>query len=764
MCILFHRAAVACAIWALWGWGGFRVALGQEGAAKAGTAAKAPARKPYGIEHRVPWTTSKIHGTPEPPPPYRVDLAFKNLKFEEPLELAPSPRGDRLYVVQRRGKIYWFENRPDVNRPELLMDLGKTAYGLALHPKFDENGYVYVVYVLDPDKPSLTGTRLARFTAGAPDRRTCDPKSEKVLLEWPSGGHNGGCLTFGPDGYLYIVTGDGSGIADELQTGQDISDLLGAILRIDVDRPTAARPYSIPPDNPFAGAAGARPEIWAYGLRQPWKINFDREERLWAGEVGQDLWESLHIIQRGGNYGWSVVEGSHPFRPERKRGPTPILAPLVEHTHADFRSITGGHVYYGSRLPELRGAYIYGDYDTGRIWGLRYDGQKVIWNQELVDTSLRVIDFCQDRAGEVFILDWVSGQIHQLVKAEAAPTRHAFPRKLSETGLFASVKDHQPAPGLIPYSVNSALWSDGAHKERFLALPGDSKIELDSIIYPQPAPGSTPGWRFPDGTVVVKTFSLETEPGNPSSRRRIETRLLHFEQLAGTEEVGDQYWRGYTYVWNDDQTDAVLVDAAGLDQDYELADPEQPGGKRIQKWHFPSRAECTLCHTMPAKYVLGLNTAQMNKDHDYGGVIANQLATFEHLGLFTKPLPDRPERLPKLADHEDPSAPLDARARAYLQSNCSHCHRKWGGGNAEFQLLATLPLEETGALNARPGQGEFGVQDARIIAPGDPARSLLLYRMRKLGLGRMPHVASNVVDETAAKLIEEWIRQLPAAR
>jgi hypothetical protein len=161
---------------------------------------------------------------------------------------------------------------------------------------------------------------------------------------------------------------------------------------------------------------------------------------------------------------------------------------------------------------------------------------------------------------------------------------------------------------------------------------------------------------------------------------------------------------------------------------------------------------------------LGLNTAQMNKDHDYGGVIANQLATFEHLGLFTKPLPDRPERLPKLADHEDPSAPLDARARAYLQSNCSHCHRKWGGGNAEFQLLATLPLEETGALNARPGQGEFGVQDARIIAPGDPARSLLLYRMRKLGLGRMPHVASNVVDETAAKLIEEWIRQLPAAR
>jgi hypothetical protein len=155
--------------------------------------------------------------------------------------------------------------------------------------------------------------------------------------------------------------------------------------------------------------------------------------------------------------------------------------------------------------------------------------------------------------------------------------------------------------------------------------------------------------------------------------------------------------------------------------------------------------------------VLGLNTEQMNKDHDYGGVIANQLATFDHLKLFTKPLPKKPAELPRIADHQDASQPLDARARAYLHSNCSHCHRKWGGGNAEFQLLVTLPVKELGILDVRPGHGEFGLREARLLSPGHPDRSLIHHRMTLLSLGRMPHVASNVVDEEAVKLIGDWI-------
>jgi uncharacterized repeat protein (TIGR03806 family) len=314
---------------------------------------------------------------------------------------------------------------------------------------------------------------------------------------------------------------------------------------------------------------------------------------------------------------------------------------------------------------------------------------------------------------------------------------------------------------VIPYSVNAPLWSDHAIKERFLAIPGEGRIEYNAIEYPQPAPGAPRGWKFPDGTVIVKTFSLELEPGNPASRRRLETRILHFEKVPGTEEVGDQYWHGYTYVWNDEQTDAILLDAGGLDRKFTIRDPKAPGGRREQTWHFPSRAECTLCHTLPAKFVLGVNTLQMNRDHDYGGVVANQLSTLERLGLFTQPLPERPEKLPRLVNYEDETLPLDQRARSYLHANCAHCHMKWGGGNADFQLLATLPLDQLGILNTRPGQGSLDVADARIVVPGQPERSLLWLRMNRLGLGRMPHIASSVIDEPAVRLIHDWIKQMP---
>jgi putative heme-binding domain-containing protein len=164
---------------------------------------------------------------------------------------------------------------------------------------------------------------------------------------------------------------------------------------------------------------------------------------------------------------------------------------------------------------------------------------------------------------------------------------------------------------------------------------------------------------------------------------------------------------------------------------------------------------------MAAKYALGTQTLQLNRDHDYGGVVANQLRTFDHVGLFTKPLPAAPEELPRLVDYRDAGAELNLRARSYLHANCSHCHRKWGGGNADFQLLATLDLAETGTVGARPTQGSFNLPNARIVAPHDPYRSVLFYRMSKLGPGRMPRIGSGVVDEAGVKLIHDWIAQLP---
>ncbi len=721
--------------------------------------------KATGIEKRVIWNNLHIHGTPDPPNPYTTQLAFPKLKFFEPLAFSWVPGTNRYAIATRPGKIYTFENQRNTETKDLLIDLKRTVFGVVMHPKFASNGYFYVVSVTDQEHPE--GSRLSRFQVTSRKPLSATLKSEQIILKWKSGGHNGGCLRFGPDGYLYLATGDGSGIADQLQTGQDLTDLLGAILRIDVDHNEEGRNYRIPADNPFVSRKNARGEIYSYGHRQVWKYSFDKPTgALWAGEIGQDLWEMIYRIEKGGNYGWSVQEGTHPFRPQRPKGPTPILKPVIEHSHEDFRSITGGFVYHGSRLPELKGRYIYGGYDTGRIWGFRFLERpdprgKVIDHYELANTQIRLVAFAQDPAGEIIMLDFAGGQLHQLVKAPPVTQTKPFPRKLSETGLFASTKDHQPAPGLIPYSGKAPRWSDHALIDRFIAIPGKAQIEFDTVTYPQPAPGAPPGWRFPDGTVLVKTFSLEMEAGNPKSARRLETRILHHERMPGEEnQYGAQVWRGYTYIWNGEQTDATLLPSGGLNQEFTVRDPAAPGGERKQVWRFPSRAECTLCHTMASKYVLGVNTLQMNKNHDYHGVVANQLDTLNHLGIFSKPLAKPVSQYPQLSNYEDKKVKLADRARSYLHANCSHCHRKWGGGNAEFQLLASLPLNQTGTLNTPPGQGKFGLQQPALLVAGKPEQSLIYHRMTRLGLGRMPHVGSNVRHQNAVNLVRDWIKQL----
>ncbi len=727
----------------------------------AAGAKPAPQRAAWGLEKRELWTTNRIHGSPEPPDPFTTQVAFPKLQLFEPLSVAYLAPSRRFVVATRPGKLVSFENRPDVASADLVLDIGKTTYGCALHPRLEQQPYLYVTYILEPGKTEDKGSRLSRFKLTQLDPPLADPSSEQILLEWPSGGHNGGCIRFGPDGYLYLATGDGSGIADWLLTGQELHDLLGAILRIDVDRRQGDQPYAIPADNPFVNTPGARGEIWSFGHRQVWKFSFDRAGRLWAGEVGQDLWEMVYLIQRGGNYGWSVREGRYPFRPERPKGPGEFIPPLVEHPHSDFRSLTGGFVCYSERLPELTGAYIYGDYDTGKLWALRYDGQKVTEHRQLADSQLRIVEFAQDGEGEVYLVDFAGGGFHRIVPAPPQADTPPFPRKLSETGLFTSTQDHQPAPGLIPYSVNAPLWSDGAEKERFIALPGDGQIEFDDVLYPHGRDYPDHGWRFPDGTILVKTFTIDMEAGNPASRRRLETRILQYRKMPGNDdEYGAQYWFGYTYVWNDEQTDADLLAAEGLDRKLVIKDAQAPGGTREQVWRFPSRTECTLCHTMAAKYVLGVTTPQMNKDHDYDGVIANQLATLEHLGVFKEQLPQRPEELPRLVDYRDEQADLHLRARSYMHANCAHCHRIWGGGNAEFELHASIPLTETKAVDTLPGQGTFNLQDPRIIVPGDPARSLVYQRMQLPGLGRMPHVASSVVDREAVELLRAWLETL----
>ncbi len=700
--------------------------------------------RPFGLTNRVPLTTSRVVGSPDPPLPMRAKPAFTKLKFTHPVFVEREPGSDRLVVVEQAGRAVVFENTPDIATTNVFCEIPEhETYSLCFHPGFATNNFVYFFANGAINTPKKKANRIFRFTVTGESPRRCDPASKTLIIEWESNGHNGGQMDFGLDGMLYISAGDGTSDSDGWVTGQDISDLNSGVLRLDVEHPDAGRGYSVPKDNPFWNIPDARPELWAFGFRNPWRLTVDRQTGdIWVGDVGQDLWEMIEVVQRGANYGWSVNEGSHPFQPLRKRGPVPISPPAIEHPHAEARSITGGIVYYGNRFKDLRGAYIYGDYGTGKIWGARYAKGRVTWQRELGDTPHQIVGFGEGQHGEIFYVDY-AGTLFELETAPPEKVKTRFPQKLSETGLFTSVRKHTPQPALIPYSVNSPLWSDGAYKERFIALPGTNQIEFTE--------GGA--WKFPEQTVLVKSFSLEREAGNPASRRRLETRLLVLQQNE---------WVGYTYLWNDSQTDATLINAAGTDRTYTIKDKSAPGGSRKQTWHFPSRAECMVCHSRAGQFVLGLTTPQMNREHDYGGVRDNQLRAMEHIGLFkARKLPKAPDKYAHLTDPYDPAQPLEARARSYLQSNCAHCHVEAGGGNSAINLAQSAKTDAMRAIGVEPIHDKFGLPDARIIAPGKPDSSVLLHRIAKLGIGRMPPLASSVVDDAAVKVIRDWIASLP---
>ncbi len=708
-----------------------------------------------GPSTRVPWTGSKLNGTPDAPPPYAVELAFPRLKHELPVALAHAEGSGRLFVGELHGRIVSFPNDPTATRADLAIDIAKThpdftaLYGLAFHPKFDENRYLYVCYVRKNEQPD--GSVVSRFAMSRTDPPIVDPASETVLLRFYSGGHNGGCLVFGKDGYLYISTGDAASPSppDPMDTGQDCSDLLSSVLRIDVDRPDPGKPYGIPPDNPFVKTPNVRPEIWAFGFRNPWRMSIDRTTGdLWVGDVGWELWEMVHKVKRGGNYGWSVMEGPQPVRVESRRGPTPILPPLTTHPHSEAASITGGYVYHGTRLPELAGAYIYGDFQTGLIWGLRCDGDKITWRQELARSPLHLVAFGESRDGELFLIDHDrTHQVYRLVPNPVAKQKPNFPRRLSETGLFDSTRDHRMSPGVIGYTVNSELWADGATADRYLAVPGDGRVGLDLQGY----------WRFPEGSVLLRTVYVGGLDRKAVRRRRVETQVLH---------LLDNAWRPYSYVWNDDQADAVLADGKGTTLTIAMEDPAVPGGHHDRSYRVHARAECILCHNpwvekkttiygVQSASPLGMNTSEMNVMKNGSGGPVDQLKALQHIGLLD--WKSEPASLPRLVNPYDESASLAHRARSYLQTNCAHCHQSNAGGTANIALGFDVPIEKTQTVDVRPIQGTFNIAGARIIAPGEPSRSVLYYRVAKVGGGRMPRVGSNHVDERAARMIHDWI-------
>ena len=723
----------------------------------AGPAAAADPPQPSkaGIATRVPWTTSRITGTPDPPLPYTTEPAFPSLKFKKCLDLAQPAGSDRFFVLEQSGKIYSFPSgKPDVQKADLVVDLKMgiedlaSTYAITFHPDYAKNRFCYVCCIKARNKDDIKarnkddGSQIVRLKVADTDPPTIDPKNATTIITWLSGGHNGCCLKFGPDGYLYISTGDAAPAnpPDKLQAGQDVTNLLSAILRIDVDHADKGRKYRIPSDNPFVDLEGARGEIWAYGFRNPWRMSFDRKTGdLWVGDVGWELWEMLDLIERGANYGWGVTEGNQSINPEWPRGPTPILPPTIDHSHTESSSITDGLTYYGSRLRGLDGHHIYSDYDTGKFWAFRWKDGKVTEHREISDTTHRVVGFGEDNEGEFYFLDHAAGTIHRMIPNAIQNQNRAFPRKLSESGLFADFAKQVPAAGVIPYSINAEPWADYALGERFVAVPNNGSVK----------PGS-PAWSFSKDAVLVKTLSLDMEQGNPKSRRRVETQILHFD---GSE------WQPYSYRWNDEQTDALLLDATGTEHTFDIVDPSAAGGKRKQKWRFSGRAECQRCHNRWAGPPLAFNTPQLNREQTYNGVSMSQLEALALIGVLESPIATKGR--PELADPSDPSAHVASRARAYLQVNCAHCHRLHAGGAVLSKMHYDVKLKDTNMVGWRPSQGTFGIHAAQIIAPGDPFRSVLLYRMSKLGGGRMPYIGSFEVDRNGIALMAEWLREIP---
>lgn len=702
---------------------------GGDGGAAGGGSTSPPA--PFGLE-----TRSIVSGLTFPAEAVQssevgVERAFPNLTFTDPLALVEAP-GDpgRRYVATHGGEVWVFSSDNNTTSKRLFLDLTDVtkAYdeeglvSLTFDPNYASNGYFYVQYVANVGFPTPGDTVIARFHAD-PATATADRGSELRLLQFKqanSTGHKAGDLVFGPDGMLYVVVGYGDVAGDPNNYAQNLGSLLGKILRI---TPTGG----IPADNPFVGTPGARGEIWAYGMRNPFRIAFDPETGLlWASDVGQYNWEEVDVIKKGGNYGWRVYEGTHVYT-DTDPVPPNLVPPVYEYDHSQGCAIIGGYVYRGAKLAGYQGRYFYTDYCSGKLWALTQDNGAFVRNDVVGQIPGNPTSFGQDSSGELYVTSF-DGNIYRLVPG-VATGGGSFPQHLSETGLFTDTAVLTPTAGLIEYQVNAPLWSDGASKRRWFALPGSQKITFS-------AAGN---WTWPTGTVLVKHFEI-TQPGG--AKKRMETRVL-------VNHTGG--WQGYSYRWNDAGTDADLL-PDGLSVNVTVADG---GGGHEQVYEYPSRSACLECHNSGAR-VLGLRTAQVNRDHDFGSVTDNQLRSYNHIGLFTADI-GSVATYERLAEPADTSASLPKRARAYLDGNCAQCHRPGGLASTTMDLRASTAIENTGIRDTMPQKGDLGIADARIVAPGAKERSVLWQRMRNTDGTRMPPLATHVVDADAVALIGAWI-------
>jgi uncharacterized repeat protein (TIGR03806 family) len=720
-------------------------------------------------------------------------VAFTNLLFTNSVGLTFVPASNKatnqLCVWEREGKIWTFENAPDVSQKKLVLDLSNQCQGwddsgllgVAFHPGFATNHFIFVYYTWVapgtvagspttrpiPNLPNTYHDRLERYTLD--ENGIAIPSSVKIFVDltnqtvW----HHGGGMFFHPrNGFLYWTDGDNS-VSDNDQVIN--KSLYSGVFRIDVDRrggnvshEIPRQPqngftanYFIPNDNPFVGQPNVLEEFFCLGLRSPHRMTYDSTSgKIFIGDVGESSREEIDVINPGEsalNFQWNYCEGNLGKMPKSFIGIS--RGPILDYPHTDGRAVIGGYVYRGKEFTrDLGGKYIFGDNVLRTIWALddtTTPAQKIVLcvmpkgdgpNSGTDYTGLS--SFGTDANGEIYFcqMSSIGGKIFTLQRGGPPPPAHPIPKLLSQTGAFADLQNLTPADFLIPYSVNSPLWSDGALKQRWFVLPQNSKINFSE----------NGEWKFPAGTVFVKNFALPIDDTNPKIFRRLETRIL----VRDTN--GFVY--GASYKWRADNSDADLV-TAGTNEDISIATAT---GSRTQRWFFPGRQDCLTCHTPASGGVLGMKTRQLNGDFKYpNGVTENQLRALGRVGIFEGAFDERKIfRYPKLVSITNSSAARELRVRSYLDSNCAQCHRP-GGAETFFDARFDTPLAKQNLING-PVANLLEISGAKVVVPRDPKKSILFHRVNIVGEGQMPPLARNVVDEKAAATISQWISALPA--
>lgn len=727
--------------------------------------------------NRVANTT--LSNMPPAPPVlgYTHTNAFPGLSLANPVCIASPPNEtNRLFILEKIGTIIVITNLAAPTRSVFLDMTARVStttgvsderglLGLTFHPGYATNGYFYVYYTGAANTSASSGGLhdiVARYQVSTANSNQANAASHTpILLQFDQAdNHNGGDIHFGPDGYLYVSIGDEGGGNDQWDNSQIITnDFFSAMLRIDVDkRPGNLTPnshhgittnYLVPADNPFVGAtsfnglpvnpARVRTEFWAVGLRNPWRWNFDDATGLlYCGDVGQDVWEEIDLIEPGKNYGWAFREG-YVNGPKSGAAPAGFVhaQPLFTYSHTSGQAITGGLVYRGVNISQLYGAYVYADYGFGTLWALRHTGTNVTENQILFsDPNGGVSAFGTDpRNGDLLYCDVQESVIKRIIynsSSSGAP----IPTQLSGAGVFTNLATLAVAPGVVAYDLNVPFWSDNAVKTRWFSMPNTNLTMTFN------AEGN---WSYPTGTVWIKHFELEVTNGMPASRRRMETRLLIANTNGGY---------GVTYRWTTPPTNALLVAEGGLDE----VVTNYAGNGTIagtQVWRYPGRIECLVCHNSAAGFALGFNTAQLNRDFNYSGTTTNQLEAFRLANYFNTPVSNQ-HLLRALAHATNDSVSLEYRVRSYLAANCVSCHQPAAAAQALWDARITTPGPQNGIINGAL-INNLGDPDNRVIVPGSLTKSALFQRVANMGDSHMPPLATSIVNTQAVALLAAWI-------